>query len=93
MVCCGAADWINKTIMKKRIRQGPVISLCSEIHEDDNDLISFILEKSIIQKHKGLVITQRPDQGRSQWGGWGAERSPSRPFVGKFCSLVGIFVF
>ena len=23
----------------------------------------------------------------------GAERPPSRPFVGKFCSLVGIFVF
>ena len=26
-------------------------------------------------------------------GGGGAERPPSRPFVGKFCSLVGIFVF
>ena len=28
----------------KRIRQGSVISLYSEIHEDDNDLIPFILE-------------------------------------------------
>ena len=37
-------DWINKTIKKKRIRQGSVISLYSEIHEDDNDLIPFILE-------------------------------------------------
>ena len=37
------ADWINKTIKKKRIRQGSVISLYSEIHEDD-DLIPFILE-------------------------------------------------
>ena len=38
------ADWINKTIKKKRIRQGSAISLYSEIHEDDNDLIPFILE-------------------------------------------------
>ena len=38
------ADWINKTIKKKTIRQGSVISLYSEIHEDDNDLIPFILE-------------------------------------------------
>ena len=38
-----AADWINKTITKKRIRHGSVISLYSEIHED-NDLIPFILE-------------------------------------------------
>ena len=38
------ADWINKTIKKKRIKQGSVISLYSEIHEDDNDLIPFILE-------------------------------------------------
>ena len=38
------ADWIDKTIKKKRIRQGPIISPYSEIHEDDNDLILFILE-------------------------------------------------
>ena len=31
-------------IKKKRIKQGSVISLYSEIHEDDNDLIPFILE-------------------------------------------------
>ena len=42
---CRGADWINKTIKKKRIRQGSVISLYSEIHKDDNDLIPFILEK------------------------------------------------
>ena len=41
---CRGADWINKTIKKKRIRQGSVISLYREIHEDDNDLIPFILE-------------------------------------------------
>ena len=41
---CRGGDWINKTIKKKRIRQGSVISLYSEIHEDDNDLIPFILE-------------------------------------------------
>ena len=41
---CRGADWINKTIKKKIIRQGSVISLYSEIHEDYNDLISFILE-------------------------------------------------
>ena len=41
---CRGADLINKTIKKKRIRQGPVISLYSEIHEDDNDLIPFILK-------------------------------------------------
>ena len=35
---------MNKTIKKKRISQGSVISLYSEIHEDDNDLIAFILE-------------------------------------------------
>ena len=48
---CRGADWINKTIKKKRISQGPVISLHSEIHEDDNDLIPFILEtnKRMIQ--------------------------------------------
>ena len=41
---CRGADWINKTIKKKRIKQGSVISLYSQIHEDDNDLIPFILE-------------------------------------------------
>ena len=40
---CRDADWTNKTIKKKRIRQGSVISLYSEIHEDD-DLIPFVLE-------------------------------------------------
>ena len=37
----------------------------------------------------------RNHQGRSQWGGWGTERPPpppTRQFLGKFCSLVGIFV-
>ena len=41
---CRGADWINNTIKKKRIRHGSVISLYSEIHEDDNDLIPFILQ-------------------------------------------------
>ena len=41
---CHGADWINQTIKKKRIRQGSGIWLYSEIHEDDNDLIPFILE-------------------------------------------------
>ena len=41
---CRGADWVNNTTEKKRIRQGPVISLYGEIHEDDNDLIPFILE-------------------------------------------------
>ena len=41
---CFGTDWINKTIKNKRIRQGSVISLYSEIHEYDNDLIPFILE-------------------------------------------------
>ena len=41
---CRGADWINKTVKKKRIRQGAGTSLYSEIHEDDNDLIPFILE-------------------------------------------------
>ena len=41
---CRGANWLNKTIKKKRIRQGSVISLYSEIQEDDNDLIPFILE-------------------------------------------------
>ena len=39
-----SSDWINKAIKKKRIIQGSAISLYSEIHEDDNDLIPFILE-------------------------------------------------
>ena len=41
---CRGADWISNTIKKKRIRYDSVISLYSEIHEDDNDLIPFILE-------------------------------------------------
>ena len=41
---CRGTDWINKTIKKKGIRQGSVISLYSEIREDDSDLIPFILE-------------------------------------------------
>ena len=41
---CHGADWINKTIKRKRIRPGSVISLYSEIHEDDNYLIPFILK-------------------------------------------------
>ena len=53
------ADWLNKTIKKKRIRQGSVISLYSEIHDDDNDLFS---KQSMIKEHKGLVITQNPER-------------------------------
>ena len=49
---CRCADWINKTIKKKRIRQGAVISLYSEIHENDNDLIPFILKQIMIQEQK-----------------------------------------
>ena len=41
---CRGTDWVNKTTKKKRIRQGSVISMYSEIHEDDNYLIPFILE-------------------------------------------------
>ena len=41
---CRGDDLVNKTIKMKRIRQGSVISLYSEIHKDDNDLIPFILE-------------------------------------------------
>ena len=41
---CRGADWINKTIKKKRIRHGSLISLYSEIHEDGSDLVPFILE-------------------------------------------------
>ena len=40
----GTLSWINKTIKKERIRQGSLISLYNEIHEDDNDLIPFILK-------------------------------------------------
>ena len=43
-VHCRDADWITKTIKKKRIRPDSVISLYSEIHEDANDLFSFFLE-------------------------------------------------
>ena len=35
---------MNKTIKKNRIWQPSVISLYTEIHEDDNDLTAFILE-------------------------------------------------
>ena len=41
---CRGADWINKTIKKKRIRQGSVMSLYCKIHEEDNDLTPFILK-------------------------------------------------
>ena len=41
---CHDTDWINETIKKKRIRERSVISLYSEIHKDDNNLILFILE-------------------------------------------------
>ena len=51
---CRGADWVNKTIKKKRIRQGSVISLYSEIHEDDNDLIPFILETKDAPRTKRL---------------------------------------
>ena len=51
---CHSADWINKTIKKKRIRQGSVISMYSEIHGDDNDLISFILETKYNPRTKRL---------------------------------------
>ena len=42
---CRGADWVNNTTKKKRIRQGPVILLYSEIHKDNNDLIPVILDK------------------------------------------------
>ena len=59
---CRGADWVNKTIKKKRIRQGSVISLYIKIDEDDNDLIPFIIEtKYDIHEHKGLVINRRPE--------------------------------
>ena len=50
----GTADWINETIKKKRIRQGSVISLYSEIQEDDNDLIPFVLETKYDPRAKRL---------------------------------------
>ena len=52
---CRGADWINKTIKKKRFRKGSVISMYSEIHEDDNDLISIILETKYNPRTKRLV--------------------------------------
>ena len=39
---CSGADWRNKTIKEKRFRKGSVISMYSEIHKDDHDLISII---------------------------------------------------
>ena len=51
---CRGADWINKTIKEKRLRKGSVISMYSEIHEDDNDLISFILETKYNPRIKRL---------------------------------------
>ena len=51
---CRGADCINKTIKKKRIRQGSVISMYSEIHGDDDDLISFILETKYSPRTKRL---------------------------------------
>ena len=51
---CRRADWVNKTNKKKRIKQGSVISLYSEIHEDDNDLIPFILETKYDTRAKRL---------------------------------------
>ena len=58
---CRGADWINKTIKKKRIRQGSVISLYSEIHEDDEDLIPYILETKYDPRAQrlGKAITRR----------------------------------
>ena len=40
-------DWVNKTIKKNRIVQVSVSSLCIEIHGDDNDLTSFVLETNM----------------------------------------------
>ena len=51
---CRGTDWINKTIKKKRIRQGSVVSLHSKIHEDDNDLIPFIIETSSIKGQRKI---------------------------------------
>ena len=57
---CRGADWVNKTIKNKRIREDSVILLYSEIHEDDNDVIPSILETKN-DEQKGLVITPRPE--------------------------------
>ena len=54
---CRGADWANNTTKKKRIRQGLVISLYSEIHEDDNDLIPFILEAKYDPRALLLIST------------------------------------
>ena len=51
---CRGADWVNITTKKERIRQGPIISLYSEIHEDDSDLIPFILETKYDPRGKKL---------------------------------------
>ena len=51
--CC-ATDWVNKTINKKRIGRGSVILLYSEIHEEANDLIPFILKTKNDPKTKRL---------------------------------------
>ena len=44
---CRGTDWINKAIKKNRVRQGSVISLYSEIHEDDNGLIPFYPQNKV----------------------------------------------
>ena len=43
-----------------RINQASVFLLYSEIHVGGNDLSPFILKQSMTQRHKSLVITQRP---------------------------------
>ena len=40
-----------------------------------------------------FVFAKLVTRAEANGGAGGAERPPSRPFVGKFCSLVGIFVF
>ena len=52
---------MNKTIKKKRVRQRSVISLYSEIHEDDNDLIPFILETKHDPRTKRLGNYSKPE--------------------------------
>ena len=42
---CHGADFVNRAIKKRRIRQGSVILLCSEIGEGANDLIPSILKR------------------------------------------------
>ena len=44
---CRGADWVNETIKKNRIWQPSVISLYTEIHEDDNNMTAFILETKV----------------------------------------------